>query len=48
MINPTKNIQKILIVFLLIIFFVLNFNNINYGLPFFTNSDEIAFLISSL
>ena len=48
MISPTKNIQKILIIFLLIIFFVLNFNNINYGLPFFTNSDEIAFLISSL
>ena len=48
MISPTKNIQKILIIFLLIIFFLLHFNNINYGLPFFPNSDEIAFLISSL
>ena len=44
----SKNIQKILLSSLLIIFFLLNFNNIDYGLPFFANSDEISFLTSSI
>ena len=43
-----KNIQKIFFISILIIFFLLNFRNINYALPFFTNSDEIAYLTSSI
>ena len=48
MATPTKYIQKILFFCLLIIFFILNLKNIDYGLPLFTNSDETAFLISSI
>ena len=44
----SRNIQKILSLSLLIIFFLLNFRNIDYGLPFFANSDEIAFLTSTI
>ena len=43
-----KIIQKILFISVLIIFFLLNFRNIDYALPFFVNSDEIAFLTSSI
>ena len=44
----SKNIEKILFLILLIIFFLFNFFNIDYALPFFVNSDEIAFLTSSI
>ncbi len=44
----SKQIQKISILIILIIFFIINFKNIDYGLPFFVNTDEIAFLTSSL
>ena len=48
MINSSNKIQKVLFLLLLIIFFNLNLKNIDYGLPFFFNDDEVAFMISSL
>ena len=51
MIEKLKNFKKIeiiLVVFLAIIFFVSRLNIINYGLPFFQQEDEGAFLKSTL
>ena len=43
------NLSKLIFVFFLIsIFFTINFNRISYGLPFFVNLDEIAFLYANL
>ena len=47
--QKSYNLCKIFFVFFLIfIFFTVNFNRISYGLPFFLNSDENAFLYSNL
>ena len=43
-----KNIDKIFIFFLIIIFFTYNYSRINYGLPFFLNFDETSFKYSTL
>ena len=43
-----KNIDRIFIFFLIIIFFTYNYNRIDYGLPFFLNFDETSFKYSSL
>ena len=51
MIEKLKNFKKIeiiLVVFLAIIFFVSRLNIINYGLPFFQQEDEGAFLKSTI
>ena len=39
---------KIFISILIFIFFIINFKRINYGLPYFLNLDETAFLYSTL
>ncbi len=44
----SRNLDKYFIFFLILIFFLYNFNRINYGLPFFINLDENAFQYSSL
>lgn len=46
--NIYKNIDRIFIFFLIIIFFTYNYNRIDYGLPFFLNFDETSFKYSSL
>ena len=41
-------IGKIFISILILVFFLININRINYGLPYFVNLDEIGFLYSTL
>ncbi len=41
-------LPKIFVLIIIIIFFILNLNRINFGLPFFYDGDEIAFLKSTL
>ena len=43
-----KKLEVVLVFLLLIIFFVVNANIINYGLPFFLQEDENAFLKSTI
>ena len=43
-----RNLEKLFIFFFITVFFLYNFNRISYGLPFFINVDENAFLYSSL
>ena len=43
-----QNLDKFFVFFVILIFFLYNFNRINYGLPFFINLDENAFQYSSL
>lgn len=47
--NRLKNlIFKFFVFFILICFFLINFNKLNFGLPFFLDADENAFLKSTL
>ena len=43
-----KTISLVLIIILILFFFFNRLSLINYGLPFFNNTDEIAFLGSTL
>ena len=43
-----KKLEVVLVFLLLIIFFIVNANIINYGLPFFLQEDENAFLKSTI
>ena len=48
MLLEKNNIKKIIPILALVIFFYLNFNIIEHGLPLFQNSDETSFTSSSL
>ena len=41
-------IKLFFVISLIFAFFIINFNRISYGLPFFLNSDENSFLYSNL
>ena len=43
-----KRLDKLFIIFLIIIFFIYRFDGISYGLPFFVNLDEIEFQQNTL
>lgn len=43
-----NNIYKLFVSILILFFFLINFKRIDYGLPYFLNLDEIAFLYSTL
>jgi hypothetical protein len=43
-----NHLSKIFISIFILVFFLMNFKRIDYGLPYFLNLDEIAFLYSTL
>tara|TARA_A100000164_G_C21929749_1_gene784961 strand:- start:386 stop:2137 length:1752 start_codon:yes stop_codon:yes gene_type:complete len=46
--NNLNFLPKIFVLIIIIIFFIFNLNRINFGLPFFYDADEVAFLKSTL
>ena len=46
--KSNARLEKLIVLTLIIIFYLYNYNRIEYGLPFFINLDESEFTYSSL